>query len=139
MKSILYVSVADPAIDRNAVQQIIATSRERNGRDNVSGLMLYNGTNFMQLIEGPTATIDACYDRIRRDPRHSGVTIIRENAITAREFPAWSMQYSFVDYPVDAVMTLVRETGNPTPDTLDRVGAFIGLGRAFAPSGGVAG
>ncbi len=129
MKSILYVSVADAAIDRGAVQAIIAHSTRRNAADDITGVMLFNGTNFLQLIEGDDAVIDACFARIKRDPRHNGVVVMRDAAIAQREFPGWSMRFSFVDYPADDVLATVTAAGAPTADTLERIGAFVALGR----------
>ena len=129
MKSILYVSVADPDLGTDAIHGIVSHSQRRNLADGITGIMLYNGSNFLQLIEGKGAVIDACYARIQRDPRHSGVATLREEAITLREFPDWAMRYSLIDQPVDATLASVRDAGAPRADTLDRIAAFVGLNR----------
>lgn len=129
MKSILYVSVADPDLESDDIHQLVAHSQQRNAADNISGLMLYNGSNFLQLIEGEATLLDACFARIARDPRHSGVVTLRNEASMVREFPAWAMRYSLVQQPVETTLASVREAGAPSADTLDRVAAFIGLNR----------
>lgn len=129
MKSVLYVSVADPELGTDAVHGIVSHSQRRNGADGVTGILLYNGSNFLQLIEGDAATIDACYARIQRDPRHSGVVTLRDMPIGEREFPEWAMRYSLVEQPVENTLKAVREAGAPRADTLDRISAFVGLNR----------
>jgi hypothetical protein len=129
MKSVLYISVVDPDLESDAIENLVSHSQSRNLADGVTGVMLFNGLNFMQLIEGDAPVIDACYARIRIDPRHSGVTTLREEPIAVREFPEWAMRYSLVEQPAEATMAKVRSAGAPREDTLDRIAAFIGLNR----------
>ena len=129
MKSVMYVSVADPELGSDEVHSIVSHSQRRNAGDGVTGVMLYNGVNFLQLIEGEAAIIDTCYARIQRDPRHSGVVTLRDEAIVEREFPGWAMRYSLVEQPVENTLKAVREAGSPRADTLDRIAAFVGLNR----------
>jgi Sensors of blue-light using FAD len=129
MKSILYVSVADPELVSDDIYQLVGNAQQRNLTDNISGVMLYNGSNFLQLIEGEDGIIDDCFARIVGDPRHSGVITLRNELSTVREFPLWAMRYSLVEQPAEATLAAVREAGAPRADTLDRIAAFIGLNR----------
>ncbi len=65
-----------------------AAYNEANG---ITGCLVYNGMNFMQLIEGDDAAIDSCMARILKDTRHSGIVTIRGKTIDVRECPAWGM------------------------------------------------
>ncbi len=129
MKSVLYVSVADPDVGTDAIKAIVSHSQRRNLADGITGIMLYNGSNFLQLIEGDADVINACYARIQSDPRHSGVVTLRDQPIDEREFPGWAMRYSLVEQPVEKTMDAVRQAGAPRIDTLDRIAAFVGLNR----------
>ncbi|NJS14935.1 MAG: BLUF domain-containing protein [Sphingopyxis sp.] len=129
MKSVLYVSVADPDLEPDAIDDLVSHAQARNRTAGITGVMLYNGLNFLQLIEGDGAEIDACYARIKVDPRHSGVTILRETPLSIREFPEWAMRYSLVEQPAETTLAEVRDAGAPREDTLNRIGAFIGLNR----------
>ena len=46
---------------------------------------------YVQLLEGERRVVDACYQRICRDPRHSHVGLILFEVIDERLFPDWSM------------------------------------------------
>lgn len=129
MKSILYVSVADPALVSDDIYQLVGNAQQRNTQDNISGVMLYNGLNFLQLIEGEETTIDACFQRILSDKRHSGVVTLRNENCTVREFPLWAMRYSLVEQPPELTLQSVRDAGAPRADTLDRIAAFVSLNR----------
>lgn len=129
MKSIMYVSVADPDLAADAIKTLVSHSQRRNAADGVTGIMLYNGSNFLQLIEGEADVIDACYARIERDPRHSGVVSLRDTSIGEREFPDWAMCYSLVEQPIEKTLQTIRDAGAPRTETLDRIIAFAGLNR----------
>ena len=54
--------------------------------------MIFNGTHFLQIVEGTHAAIDDLLVRLRRDPRHSGLEVRDERKVKARSFPDWSME-----------------------------------------------
>ena len=66
MLSVIYVSVADPLIRDEDIAAILLAARRNNRRDDLTGALIYNGHNFMQLLEGPAKKIEACLDAIRR-------------------------------------------------------------------------
>lgn len=87
----LYISTA-PSLSRDEVDAILSTSARNNPERGVTGLLLYNGRNFLQLLEGETVELDALMDRISKDPRHSGVSVLHNSAIDARTCPEWAMK-----------------------------------------------
>jgi hypothetical protein len=78
--------MSEPELDTLA-----AFSADNNERLGITGLLAYNGFNFMQLLEGEAGRIDALMDRIKDDPRHSGIVVVRREPITERECGAWFM------------------------------------------------
>lgn len=93
MLSVTYVSVADPLISDQDIAAILVSARRNNIRDQLTGALVYNGHNFLQLLEGPDEQVDACLDAIRTDPRHSGMIEVRRRHILARDFGEWAMLY----------------------------------------------
>jgi hypothetical protein len=63
-----------------------------NALDGITGLLIFNGTHFLQIIEGAPDAIDELVERLRRDPRHSALEVRDERAIEQRSFPDWSME-----------------------------------------------
>lgn len=55
---------------------------------------MFTELNFVQFLEGPGDEIYNLVDRIRRDPRHEQLDIVRERLQEDRVFPGWSMAYS---------------------------------------------
>jgi hypothetical protein len=87
---IIYVSTAAPnqAIDPEAM---LAKARRNNGRDDITGMLYFDGTRFMQAMEGPPEKIEATLERIKADPRHRALVLLSKRMIEAREFGDWAM------------------------------------------------
>ncbi len=96
MLQLVYISTARPSVDQQEIGRILATSRRRNQPDRISGLLVYDGVRFLQVLEGDRASVEATYTRIRRDQRHRAPVTLSEREVTAREFGDWSMGWSRV-------------------------------------------
>ncbi|MBN8842440.1 MAG: BLUF domain-containing protein [Sphingomonadales bacterium] len=93
MLSVIYVSVADPLIRDEDIAAMLTSARRNNARDDLTGALIYNGNNFMQLLEGEASRVDKCLNAIRNDTRHSGMTEVRRRTIETRDFADWFMLY----------------------------------------------
>ena len=71
---------------------IHASARRLNPLDGITGLLIFNGTRFLQIIEGAESAIDDLVERLRADPRHSAFEIRDERIVAERAFPDWSME-----------------------------------------------
>lgn len=96
---LVYVSTADKALSRAELEAIHKTAQARNARLGITGLLVYTGTHFMQLLEGERDAVEAVFDAILADPRHSGlVRLIAEPSLT-RACPDWAMAMRMVPEP----------------------------------------
>ena len=93
LKILTYTSWARAGIRQDAVDAILASSRVNNPLDGITGVLIFNGTAFMQILEGSEAAIDSLTARLLNDPRHSNIAIRDTRLIDARTFPNWSMAY----------------------------------------------
>jgi hypothetical protein len=87
----LYISTA-PTLPREEVDAILAASARNNPERGITGLLLFNGRNFLQLLEGEQGDVAALMDTIMADPRHSGVSVIDRRGIDQRACPDWAMK-----------------------------------------------
>ena len=60
-----------------------------------SGLLVYHGGAFLQVLEGLEAALNSLYAIIDDDPRHMNCRLLLRTEISEREFGEWSM--GFVD------------------------------------------
>jgi hypothetical protein len=86
----LYISTA-PTLPREQVDAILAASARNNPARGITGLLLFNGRNFLQLLEGEEHEVAALMKTITADPRHSGVSVLDRRSIVARSCPDWAM------------------------------------------------
>lgn len=91
-KCVAYTSLAALDMDERQLLEIHATARDFNALDGITGLLLFNGTHFLQWIEGPPGAIDDLVEKLRRDPRHSGFEVRDERWADERLFGHWSME-----------------------------------------------
>ena len=90
---LIYVSAARPEMDPLALANILQKSHSNNLRQSVTGMLLYSGGNFMQVLEGAEHDVDTTYSRILDDARHGGLIVIERSPIEGRNFSRWSMGY----------------------------------------------
>lgn len=77
-----------------AIRSILATSRENNARDGITGGLLFSEGCFAQVLEGPLDAVENAFERIQCDERHSEVTVLQSGPIATRDFPNWSMAFT---------------------------------------------
>lgn len=92
LKSLTYTSLARLDLEAEDLEAIHRTAREVNALDGITGLLIFNGTHFLQIVEGAPNAVDELLERLRRDPRHSGVEVRDERPIDKRSFGSWSME-----------------------------------------------
>lgn len=83
----------DEAAQERTVARIVDASRRNNARAGVTGALLFSTGSFAQVLEGPRAAVEATFERIQRDPRHSDVGVLQCEPVAARGFPNWSMAF----------------------------------------------
>lgn len=93
MIQLVYFSSATQEMTEADLLALLEQARTRNLRQGVTGMLLYAGGNFFQVLEGEKADVEGIYDSIRRDPRHAGLILIEESEITERSFPNWTMGF----------------------------------------------
>ena len=90
MQQFLYVSTARDLSPRQ-VDAIVMDAAERNRDRGITGFLVYNGSNFLQVIEGELTDLEALMASISRDDRHHGIVTLEKQRIAARAFPDWGM------------------------------------------------
>lgn len=76
------------------IRKILASARANNVICDITGALLFNAGCFAQILEGPLHQVEATFEKIQRDLRHTDVTVLEACAVAHREFPDWSMAFS---------------------------------------------
>ncbi|HEX8241388.1 MAG TPA: BLUF domain-containing protein [Allosphingosinicella sp.] len=92
LKTLTYTSRARLDLGEEDLTAIHQTARHLNALDGITGLLLFDGSRFLQIVEGAEDAIDNLVERLRIDPRHSAFEIRDERQVERRSFPDWSME-----------------------------------------------
>ena len=71
-RAIAYVSEASRNLTEQRLQQLVAEAVQFNESVDVTGTLLFDGSRFLQYLEGPEAGIKAAYMRVLAASSHSG-------------------------------------------------------------------
>ena len=119
LKRIAYVSRACLPLTEEQVDQLLAQARTRNRQLTITGILMYDGSTFLQILEGSPRSVDEVYRSISRDSRHAQLRLLRDQSLNQRAFPDWSMGFTGsltlpavddADESFDELLTLLLET-----------------------------
>ncbi|MBC6699132.1 BLUF domain-containing protein [Hymenobacter puniceus] len=110
MHHIIYLSSATQPMSDDDLTLLLEQCRRNNERLGVTGALVYGGGQFMQIMEGESAVVQALYDKVETDARHTGVMKLADKDIPHRSFGNWSMAFDTV-----AAEMLLSAAGYATP------------------------
>jgi hypothetical protein len=99
--SVVYSSAATRSFTDADLAELLIMSRSTNHATDLTGLLLYRRGRFLQVLEGPEATVRDRMAIITADPRHTRVRVLVEETRNERHFPDWTMGYE----PISPVMS----------------------------------
>lgn len=116
IERLVYCSVPAGSNIQSDMDAILPVSIWANARHRITGVLGYAPGFYVQVLEGPAAKLDALLTCLRKDARHTALTVLDRRPTDTRLFPGWSM--ARVD------MTI----GHPAPaDLLDDSDALAAL------------
>ena len=74
--------------------QLLKRARGFNERAGITGVLMYGGGRFMQVLEGCPAAVRCLYARIAADPRHGRLEKLADGLVARREFTEWRMSFA---------------------------------------------
>lgn len=98
---LIYVSSAVQLLPEEELLLLLRQSQAKNLNLGITGMLLYKGGNFMQMLEGEEQTVRELYATIRKDPRHHNVLTIITGSLKAQNFKDWSMGFQNMDKIAD--------------------------------------
>ncbi len=97
MFTLTYASSAIRPFTQADLRALLQVSRVNNENAGITGMLLYKGGNFMQVLEGERNAVLATKARIDADSRHRGILVLLSGEQAAREFGNWSMAFRDLD------------------------------------------
>jgi len=97
MHHIMYLSTALVLVPEAELKAMLTRWRQNNSRDQITGMLLYSGEHYVQLIEGDEADLRSLYAKITKDYHHTHIITLADGPINQRSFENWSMGFRSVD------------------------------------------
>lgn len=94
---LIYRSEADANVSDDDLLNILSKARRFNKENELTGCLLYNNRNFVQILEGEFNTLNELYARIRQDGRHHDVVTLHMKEIETRAYPDWTMAFKALE------------------------------------------
>ncbi len=111
---LIYNSRAASKTTLTDVDAILRTSRARNLTADVTGILLYVGYSFVQVLEGTEAAVEDIFSSIEKDIRHTSVTVLLRGDNPERVFKDWSMGFEHCPSSAEADLSGAFRVGHST-------------------------
>ncbi|MCF2475079.1 diguanylate phosphodiesterase [Citrobacter braakii] len=92
LTTIIYRSHLREDAPLKALEDMVTAANIKNRRSDVTGILLFNGHHFFQLLEGPEEQVKEIYRCICNDPRHHNIVELMCDYAPARRFGKVGME-----------------------------------------------
>lgn len=101
---LIYISKVESLMPTDDLLLILNQSRSWNEGHGLTGMLLYlEGKflskvegRFMQVLEGTEWEVKEIFEKIKQDPRHHSLIILKQASIKDRNFETWSMGFKLI-------------------------------------------
>lgn len=97
MNYLIYSSHRKANCTEEEIEKILASCKENNPTNNLTGILLHSKNYFLQYLEGDKDDLTKLYDNIKKDSRHEKVVTLKKGEIETRNFPNWHMGYKDIN------------------------------------------
>jgi len=112
MIQLIYISTTSNRPSESELVDLLEQARTGNLRNNITGMLLYSNSTYLQVLEGEENGVKGLYAAICKDPRNEGQVILSESEIPVRSFPDWSMGFENLEsYSPDQLPGFVEVFG----------------------------
>ena len=138
MFQVVYLSTATREYGKDELKRILEVSRRNNEADGVTGMLCYHDGTFFQMLEGDREKVQQVMERVEKDNRHFGVTVLLEDEVEERTMKDWSMAFRELSAPEASALTgfdhALKASGSSRLSDEELKGEALGLLKSFADS-----
>jgi len=96
LQAIAYTSAAASDVDEVQIREMIVRAGNVNRLAGVTGVLLFDGSRFLQYFEGPDDGIALVYSRVRNSRFHVDMVELARGRVSQRRMPYWPMHWLLV-------------------------------------------
>lgn len=116
MQQFVYISTAFEGITEFDIDVLLESALRNNRKFGITGFLLFNGRNFLQLIVGEGSSLRGLMQLLYNDQRHDGVVQLVDVEITQRDCQDWIMKRIYLSKSRSDRVTGLNEV---LPQSLD--------------------
>jgi EAL domain-containing protein (putative c-di-GMP-specific phosphodiesterase class I) len=112
LTTILYRSHLHDHVPIKTLEDLVAKANRKNKNSDVTGILLFDGLHFFQLLEGPRDAVQGIYQRICQDARHHNLVELMHDFAPERRFGKVGMElFDLREHDKDTVLQAVLDKG----------------------------
>ncbi|WP_034946165.1 diguanylate phosphodiesterase [Erwinia oleae] len=112
LSTIVYRSHLCDEVPVKKLEEMVVIANKVNELYDITGILLFNGTHFFQVLEGPEEAVRTIYGRICEDKRHHNVVELMRDYAPSRRFGNVGMElFDLRDFDKDSVLQSVLDKG----------------------------
>lgn len=119
---VVYVSNAVANLSQRMIYDIEKISVKNNKISDITGILTYKENTFMQFLEGPELNLQRLFAKLKKDPRHTNIDVLRKTYIQERQFSYWHMKYmpiESINMKDDKLFDKLFKQGSMNNDAID--------------------
>lgn len=120
----IYISDATKEFTWEDLDTLRKEAAARNKLEKITGMLLFDGRHFMQVLEGEELKIKALFNKIKKDTRHTNVEPLIQNPIDKRNFDSWAMGLITCDNETQLQHYTEMEEGKKQPLSVKLLQSF---------------
>ncbi len=95
--NLCYVSSAKNNLPKSELEDLFRVNKRNNTELDISGILVYNNGNFLQILEGERQKINKLFVKICRDSRHNNLIKLIHTSIEERIFDDYESGFVIVE------------------------------------------
>ena len=95
--TLIYISDATIQFSDEELHELLEKARRNNHTLGITGLMIYAGGKFFQVLEGDPEQVQNLMEKIEQDPRHNKIVVMSTDLGVKRHFGQWAMGFKKPD------------------------------------------
>jgi EAL domain-containing protein (putative c-di-GMP-specific phosphodiesterase class I) len=112
LTTLIYRSHFNSSVTFSSMFNMVAQANDHNSSVGVTGILLFDGTHFFQLLEGPEDAVLQVYKKISQDKRHDNLVELMQDFSPGRKFGNVGMElFDLRQHDEESVLQAVLERG----------------------------
>ena len=97
LSTICYVSSANKNHEGFNLENLFLTTKANNLKNSITGVLIYQGGNFLQILEGDKTLVNKLFKRIKNDFRHTNTLQLLNTNISSSIFEDYKTGFETID------------------------------------------